>query len=281
MMRAPLGGVNHPRGAVFAVPHPMAYGVRRADGIRPASQTNEDDMRIAVMSDVHGFDLALETVLADLEARGPFAEIVAAGDLCEVGPAPARVLDLLRARGISAVQGNTDRDLVEAARAGRARGEVAYAIKQIGADGLDFLAALPFSRRFTPPRGRSPDDDLLVVHANPHNLSDKLDPALTDEDVSRIIGDVRMGAIAFGHIHICYTRRRGNVLLADVSAVGNPKDGDLRCAYGILTWDDAARTWRAELRRLAYPVEATVAQIRASGLPDPEQAIAKLLRASY
>ncbi|MEA2594744.1 MAG: hypothetical protein QOF01_1213, partial [Thermomicrobiales bacterium] len=46
-------------------------------------------MRVAVMSDIHGFSLALETVLADIDLQGPFDEVVVAGDLCEVGPAPA------------------------------------------------------------------------------------------------------------------------------------------------------------------------------------------------
>jgi hypothetical protein len=49
-------------------------------------------MRVAVMSDIHGFNFALETVLADLDQQGPFDEVVVAGDLCEVGPAPADVL---------------------------------------------------------------------------------------------------------------------------------------------------------------------------------------------
>ena len=238
-------------------------------------------MRIAVMSDIHGFDLALETVLADIDAQGPFDEVVAAGDFCEVGPAPAEVLDLLRSRGVSAVQGNADLDLVAAARDGTTDAAFAFAVEQIGAAGVEFLAALPFAHRVTPPGRRSPDDDLLVVHANPHNQSDKLDPALSDVQLRRIIGDARMGAIAFGHIHVCYMRRLDSVLLADVSAVGNPKDGDLRCKYGILTWDDTNRTWRAEFRKLDYPLEATLAQIAASGLPDPDKVMRKLIRASY
>jgi predicted phosphodiesterase len=238
-------------------------------------------MRVAVMSDIHGFSLALETVLADIDGQGPFDEVVVAGDLCEVGPAPAEVLDLLRARECSVLQGNTDFDIVVAARHGEAEGEVAYAIAQIGPSGVDYLARLPFSRRITPPGGRSSDDELLVVHANPHNLTDKLDPELSDDELRDFIGDTRAAAIAFGHIHICYVRELDGTLLVDVSAVGNPKDGDLRCKYGILTWDEESRGWHAELRKLDYPLEATAAQILASPLPDPEKVLRKLIKASY
>jgi predicted phosphodiesterase len=238
-------------------------------------------MRVAVMSDIHGFNLALETVLADLDREGPFDGVVVAGDLCEIGPAPAAVIEILRARDFFVIQGNTDLDIVLAARQGGGSDEVEYAIEQIGEDGVEYLAGLPFSRRITPPGGRSPDDDLLVVHANPHNLTDKLDPNLSDGELKQIIGDTRAAAIAFGHIHICYVRNLDGMLLVDVSAVGNPKDGDLRCKYGILTWNEGDRSWHAELRKLPYPLEATAEQILSSGLPEPEKVLRKLMKASY
>jgi predicted phosphodiesterase len=238
-------------------------------------------MRVAVMSDVHGFDLALETVLTDLDEQGPFDRVVVAGDLCEVGPAPAEVIEFLRARDFAVLQGNTDVDIVTAAREGSGSDEEEYAIGQIGPDGVAYLAGLPLSHRVTPPGGRTPEEDLLVVHANPHNLTEKLDPALSDERLREIIGDARAAAIAFGHIHICYVREVGGTLLVDVSAVGNPKDGDLRCKYGIVTWDEGSRVWRAEVRKIEYPLEATAEQILASGLPEPEKVLRKLVRASY
>lgn len=238
-------------------------------------------MRIAVMSDIHGFNLALETVLADLDATGPYDEIVVAGDFCETGPAPGAVLERLRNRDVTVLQGNTDLDLVVAARQGDAEGATAFAIDEIGPNGVDFLAALPFSRRVTPPGGATPDDDLLVVHANPHNLTDKLDPEESDHDLRELIGDAIFSVIAFGHIHICYIRRLDRYLLVDVSAVGNPKDDDLRCKYGVMTWDEPSRTWDAKIRKLDYPLEATIDQIRDGGLPDPEKVIRQLIKASY
>lgn len=238
-------------------------------------------MRIAVLSDIHGFSLAFQTVLDDLEAQGPFDEVVVAGDLCEVGPAPAAVLKMLQTRSLSVLTGNTDADIVEAARAGTGRGAVKYAIDQIGADGLDYLATLPFTRRIAPPGASSPDHELLIIHANPLNLTDRITPDMSDRELSERIGDTRAGAIVFGHYHVCFVRQFGDMLLVDVSAVGNPKDGDLRCKYGILAWDEAATRWSAELRKLPYPLEATEAQVRASSIPSPESVIAKLKRASY
>jgi predicted phosphodiesterase len=235
-------------------------------------------MRIAVLSDIHGFSIALERVLADLDATGPYDEIVVAGDLCEVGPDPAGVLALLQSRDDTVLMGNTDQDIVEGERGSES---IAYAVDQIGREGVDYLANLPFSRRITPPGGASPSDDLLVVHANPHNLLDRFDPAMSDRELREVKGDTEAAAIAFGHIHICYVRRLAETLLVDVSAVGNPKDGDLRCKYGVLTWDEPAREWRAEIRKLDYPLNETAEQIMSSNLPNPERVLKKLKKASY
>ena len=238
-------------------------------------------MRVAVMSDIHGFSLALETVLDDLATQGPIDETIVAGDLCEVGPAPAEVLAVLRERDVAVLMGNTDRDLVEAAVDGGGGRGIRFALDQISDDGVEYLAGLPFSRRVTPPGGRSPDDDLLAVHANPFDLDRQLHPAMSDRELREILGNTRAAVVAFGHVHIAYTRQVDGIQLADVSAVGNPKDGDLRCKYGVFTWDGVARRWHAEIRRLPYPVDETAAQIRSSGLPDPEKTLRKLLRASY
>ncbi|HEU5431986.1 MAG TPA: metallophosphoesterase, partial [Thermomicrobiales bacterium] len=111
-------------------------------------------VRVAVMSDVHGFDLALERVIADVMAMGPFDEVIVAGDLLEVGPDPARTIALLQDAGYTALLGNTDRDIVEAAIAGESDAGTGYVLARIGRSGVDWLAGLPFSRRIAPPGGR-------------------------------------------------------------------------------------------------------------------------------
>lgn len=238
-------------------------------------------MRIAVMSDIHGFNLALDVVRQDIDEQGPFDQIVVAGDLAAVGPDPQAVIDTIREQGWFAVKGNTDHELVEAAEWATDLDELAYWVDQLSDEAMDFLATLPFSHRVMPPGGTGPEHELLVVHANPHDLTGVLNPNLPDRELREIIGDESAGTIVFGHIHIAYIRHVDGRTLVDVSAVGNPKDGDLRCKYGILTWDETALRWTAEIRRLDYPLEATEKQIRESAMPDAEKAIRKLRRASY
>ncbi len=238
-------------------------------------------MRIAIMSDIHGFNLAMEAVLADIAADGPFDEVIVAGDLVEGGPGPSEVIERLQVGDLTVLRGNTDRDAILAAEERWEDKAFQYVYEQIGDEGLVFLASLPFSRRITPPSGTSPDDDLLVVHANPFDLERPLSPAMSDRELREVIGETRAAVIAFGHVHIAYTRPLGKQLLVDVSAVGNPKDQDLRSKYGVITWDEVTRTWSAEIRRIAYPLEETIAQIEESGMPKPNKTRRKLIKASY
>lgn len=235
-------------------------------------------MKVAVISDIHGYSLALESVLADIGREPGIDHVVAAGDLCEGGPDPRGVLRILEERAIQCIRGNTDRDLVEGMRSSR---RATWVTEELGDEGLNHLASLPFDVRIHPPGGRERDDDLLVVHANPFDEYRQLPPSASDAELREILGDTRAAVIAFGHIHIAYQRVIDGTQLIDVSAVGNPKDEDFRSKWGLCTWDQHTVRWTTELRYVPYPLEATLAQMEASGMPNWSKAATKLQRATY
>ena len=69
---------------------------------------------LAILSDIHGNSLALQAVLANLEAQGGADHMINLGDLAVFGPDPVAVLSILENYGpIWHVCGNTDRYLVE------------------------------------------------------------------------------------------------------------------------------------------------------------------------
>src|SRR5688572_22605044 len=77
-------------------------------------------MNVAVISDIHGFSIALDEVLADIDREPGIDVIVAAGDLCEGGPDPIGVVHRLKERNIHSVRGNTDRDIAAGVRSSNA-----------------------------------------------------------------------------------------------------------------------------------------------------------------
>jgi predicted phosphodiesterase len=235
-------------------------------------------MRIAILADIHGNQLALDAVLADLKQQPTVDLIVVAGDLCLNGPRPREVLDTIRALGCPVLQGNVDVDVIEnSAKGEKKRAIIRWTREQIGPSGIDYLASLPFSYRVANPAGT----DLLCVHANPLNLTDALGPDTDESELQRLLGGLTpgIGALAFGHVHIAYTRRWRNLLLIDAGSCGLSRDGDTRASYAILTWQDGG--WHAEHRRVPYDLYQVFQQFKTCGMPYYEKRIKILTEAHY
>ncbi len=236
-------------------------------------------MRVAVIADIHGNQTALEAVLEDLAQQPPVDHLVIAGDLCLNGPCPRQVLETVQKLNCPVIQGNVDAEVVNEApeKGPKKRTTVAWTREQIGYAGISYLASLPTSHLIENPEG----SDLYIVHANPLNMEDAIFPNAPDSVLEQLLGGLppNVGALAFGHLHIAYTRRWRHLLLADVASCGVPRDEDLRAAYGILSWHN--HNWQAEIRRVTYDVKAVVKQIKACGMPNPEKRIKILMEARY
>src|SRR5258707_4759313 len=183
----------------------------RIKGERPhgcgSDKVQGANMRIAVISDIHGNQLAFEAVLSDLAQQPRCDQVVIAGDLCLNGPRPREVLELVQELRCPVIQGNVDLETVTQApeKGEKKRNAVGWTREQIGEAGIAYLASLPFSYRVNNFAGR----DLLIVHANPLNLEDALFPNAEDEELERLLSglDERVGALVFGRLHIDYVRR--------------------------------------------------------------------------
>jgi diadenosine tetraphosphatase ApaH/serine/threonine PP2A family protein phosphatase len=101
----------------------------------------------------------------------------------------------------------------------------------------------------------------LLVHATPRDPLDEYlmkDPSLWAKRLQNIEADV----VCVGHSHVQFNLRVGGTVVLNPGSVGQPRDGDPRAAYAVI--DDN----RVELKRVEYPVEATVAGVEGRDLPD-------------
>lgn len=236
-------------------------------------------MRVAIVSDVHGNLVGLDACLADLTQQGGADIIVAAGDLCMDGPRPKRVLQRLNEIGAQCLRGNTDRFLCdpENAHGEWSEGDRKQAVwqrEQIGDKWLAWLAELPFSLRFG-----LPDNELLVVHANPVSDDEHLWPDSDEQTLERLVGAESASTIAFGHLHLPYARTWRGKLLVNVASAGLPKDGDARAGYAILTQREGG--WEVRHRRVPFDVKKVATQLADCGIPDNADLISTLRRHRY
>ncbi len=236
-------------------------------------------MRIAVLSDLHGNLLALDACLADLESQGGAEAIVVAGDLCLDGPKPKKVLQRLEEIGAACVRGNKDRYLYDdSATEKLSSGEIGSGRRGRGAiwasGGSGGCANCP-SRCASAKTKIS----CLIVHANPLNDDEHLWPDADDATLTRLVGDERATAIAFGHLHLPYVRIWKGRMLVNVASAGLPKDGDPRACYAIFTERDGG--WQVKHRRVAFDVKRVATQLADSGIPESADLIATLRRHRY
>ena len=252
-------------------------------------------MRLGVIADIHGNEVALRAVLADAAAFQVDRWWVL-GDLVLFGPRPAEALALLRSLpGVQMLSGNTDRyvltgdqpaphataadaaadvGLVEryglvAAGIGWARG----ALAQAGL--LDALTSLPAELRLTAPAGTR----VLGVHASPASDDGRgIKPGLTDDELAALLAGCDADIVIGGHTHRRTDRVIGRTRALNPGSVGVPeRPGE--ADWLLLEFDDdrpddpvpgvTARV-RVEHRAVPFDADAVARDLRARLQPNAE-----------
>jgi putative phosphoesterase len=210
-------------------------------------------MKLLILSDIHGNWAALQSVL---DSEADFDEILCLGDLVDYGPEPAAcVACAMQERGKSFfIQGNHDwgvalkmdprssppfRHLTACTQA--------FSIEALSEEMLHFLRTLKPIDTF-----EMFDKRCVACHAAP---SDPLFRYLrtAEKDLADEVRDAGSPDFLFcGHTHWPLLKRIGSTTIVNPGSVGQPKDGDTRAPYAV--WEDG----KIELRRVAYPIEATV-----------------------
>lgn len=258
-------------------------------------------MRLGVISDVHGNEVALRAVLDDA-AGCQVDRWWVLGDLVLSGPRPAETLDLLRSLpDVEMLRGNTDRyvltgeqppphataadamrsvELVEryglmAAGIGWTRGVLSHA------DQLGVLQALPGQLRLSAPDGTR----VLGVHASPLGDSGRgISPDISDDELGPLLAGCDAGIVLGGHTHRAADRVVNGIRALNPGSVGIPQ------VPGEASWlllqfaDDAGRAGhaeratgdgdgdgvRAERRPVPFDVDAVVRDLRDRLHPNAE-----------
>ncbi|MBR0673672.1 metallophosphoesterase family protein [Neoroseomonas soli] len=114
-------------------------------------------MRLAVIADIHGNAAALETVLADIAARGADAT-VCLGDIASGAGWPRETVEILQEAGIPCIRGNHDRWISEH-DPGKLGMQDRIAYEGLTASQREWLMELPLTLE--------PAPGVLAVHGTP------------------------------------------------------------------------------------------------------------------
>lgn len=234
-------------------------------------------LKYLVISDIHA---NLEALDAVLRAAGRYDRALVLGDLVGYGADPNAVIERIQSlTSATLIRGNHDK--VGAGLENTdgfnylARQAIAWTADALTSDHRSWLAALP--------QGPVVVDDLVeICHGTPFDEDVYI---FDDLDAMRALHVARRPLCLFGHTHVVAAfqvasemRNIGHLHASDVTlppddssrflvncgAVGQPRDGDPRAAFGM--FDTATRT--LTLQRVDYDVPSAQAKILAAGLPD-------------
>ncbi|NOZ25769.1 MAG: metallophosphoesterase family protein [Nitrospirae bacterium] len=230
-------------------------------------------MPYAVISDVHSNLEALDAVMEDIRRRG-IGRVLFLGDAVGYGPDPNGCIELLDKECEVMLAGNHDRAVtgdtpIEYFNE-NARAAVIWTQEHISEENLELLRRLDIIRLMEA-------EDLCLVHSTPrrpeawHYIVTLTDAAVNFQYFEQKI-------CLLGHSHSPFmvektpsgdlvlhrdrvTFSEGSRYIINVGSVGQPRDGDPRAAYAVLSSDGA------EIVRIGYDIGETQRKMREAGLP--------------
>ncbi len=237
-------------------------------------------MRYALISDIHANLPALDAVLADIDRRADTAATYHLGDLVGYSSEPNGVVARIGERAIAGVAGNYDSTVATGYKHCGCRSEnprqeelahvsFAWTLAHTSADAKRALEALPFRVDLKPLGGHVAGPTVTLVHATPNNNLVYVTADRSDDFLRKLAAQARLApgdVLCFGHTHRPWHRCVDGVHFVNTGSVGRPKDGDWRAGYIVLDVGEAGVT--VEVARVPYDLEATIAGVRAAGLPE-------------
>jgi putative phosphoesterase len=233
-------------------------------------------MRIAFISDIHGSFTALQSVMEDM-GKQSVDQVICLGDTVSLGPQPREVLGALRDLHSINIMGNHDAALLEPEKAETFEitehlvPDLHWGRKILSEDDLQTLRSFKPMHELTFPNGTR----LLAFHGSPHSSTDIILATTPTETLDKYFEGHDADVFIGGHSHIQMHRRYGKKLVLNSGSVGNA----FKTAYSpgnppsLLPWaeyailEQSGNTFRADMRRVYFDIDALVEIIKQSNLP--------------
>lgn len=202
---------------------------------------------LAILSDIHANLPALETVVADAKSLG-CKRFISLGDVVGYGAQPGECIDLLQSLGAMNILGNHDSYITRDEDCPRSRVVsqiISYQRSVLSAAQVAWLMRSVDSLR---------DGDALFVHGGP---DDPKDQYLYTVSRDTVLDGIRW--LFSGHTHVQVIADFGDRGYCNPGSVGQPRDGDSRAAYAVMSGCDVT------LRRIVYDIDRTVSSMKAAG----------------
>ncbi|GAB5493590.1 MAG: metallophosphoesterase family protein [Phototrophicaceae bacterium] len=239
-------------------------------------------MRIAILADIHGNQIGLEAVLAELASKNVDGYWFL-GDYCFGGGAPRQVLETITALpNATFIYGNSDKILLDAPYPSaedlatiddstvmegvlQSWCDLSWTVGALAPDNwLKWLSKLPLDYKTTLPDGTS----VLCVHASPNDYTGRgLTPEQRDDEVWENFGMAEEDLIIVGHRHKHQERFINDKHIICVTSIGKNIGKNPRAGYAILESDETGYT--VTLHDVEFDTDKAIQQLYDVHFPTP------------
>lgn len=228
-------------------------------------------MRTAILSDIHGNDVAFQAVLDHMKSNSVNC-VVFLGDLVAKGPEPQACFDRMKdLKPLVWLKGNTetwlDDALINVIPSNEANIRLLnyydYLSHNMTGQAMDELISLPYkaATHFGHFEG-------LCVHGTPRDPEEILNPHDEGDHLYDILKGITSPLILCGHSHIQFNEVYHSYRLINPGSVGMGLGAqDPRAYYSII---DTSRGFQIEHYQLSYDYSRLIAVAKATGFPEYE-----------
>ena len=202
---------------------------------------------LAILSDIHGNLPALRAAVADARAQG-CTRFISLGDVAGYGAQPGECIDLLAELDAVNILGNHDSYIVLNENCPRSR-----VVTQI----IDYQRSVLKPHQVSWLSGslrQLREGSMLFVHGGPEDPQDQYLYTVSRDTVP---DGIRW--LFSGHTHVQVLADFGDKGYCNPGSVGQPRDGDNRAAYAVLSGDEII------LRRVEYDIDLAASTMKAAG----------------
>lgn len=192
-------------------------------------------------------------------------ELYCLGDLVDYGANPNEVIAALRGRGARSILGNHDAAVLTGDTSllnSRAAMSSKWTARMLTQPSAEYLRSLTEEMRV-----KVEDIVAYFAHGSPDDrLWEYVDPRTHSDLFGHYLDRTKSQLMGLGHTHIPYVWEGGGRTVFNPGSVGQPRDGDRRASFAVVTVD--GRAAQVEIRRVDYDYTQTASKIRDAGLPE-------------
>ena len=219
--------------------------------------------KILLLGDIHANIVALNIVLEEV---GIVDKILCTGDIVDYNPWPLESIELVKAHNILSVIGNHDRDSVLGTPVGYnpyAEISCLWTHRQLTSNACDYLLSLPQKME-----ANIDGVKIFICHGSPNDLIDEYiypPPITSRETLKGFLEEAKADLVVMGHTHIPFIESFAEGLVVNPGSVGQPRSGNPKASYMILTIKDGEM--KVDHHLVNYNITAVAQKISEVGLP--------------